>query len=86
MHPTYCDAFYGTAYSPFDLFQNRRAASAYDSDDSESDWDTTVADSPSKHEPAKAMARAAAPTVENNKEIDPTYATVVAKPRVSLRG
>ncbi|RUS74215.1 hypothetical protein EGW08_018021 [Elysia chlorotica] len=65
---------------------NRRAASAFDSDDSESDWDTTVADPPSKHEPAQPVASAPAPTVQNNIEQESTYATVVAKPRVSLRG
>ena len=67
------------------MIQNRRAASAYDSDDSESDWDTTVADSPSQREPIKT-AGTPAQTAVNSTDPDGTYATVVAKPRVSLRG
>ncbi|GFO50676.1 sarcosine dehydrogenase, mitochondrial-like protein [Plakobranchus ocellatus] len=63
---------------------NRRTASTFDSDDSESDWDTTVADSPTRKEPVTAAPPPIA--IVNSSDPDATYATVVAKPRVSLRG
>lgn len=61
--------------------QNRRPANSVESDDSSSDWDTTVAESPVRTRIPKVSAPAAF-KVDMNSD----YATITAKPRTSLRG